>query len=153
MSQLSLPLMKTVVNPNAGTSICEWRRKPSGDGHIGDAAEQGMASQAIGLPRASINRPVGCGEDACLDDNGDKGGGGEGLVRMTTRTLRCCSKELYTMTGRSEACSLPSAEGSSTQPVNAFNWTAVMFSESGAWVNTPRFRAKSWKAASEASAS
>lgn len=49
MSQLPLPLMKTVMNPSAGTSTCAWRRKPSDEGQAG-VAEQGIASQGMGPP-------------------------------------------------------------------------------------------------------
>ena len=90
MSQLPLPLTKTVVNPSAGTSICAWRRKPSDEGQAG-VAEQGIASQEIGSPRASVKLPVGGDGD---DDDDDKGCEVGLVVRITTRTFRCCNKEL-----------------------------------------------------------
>ena len=89
---------------------------------------------------------------------------------MMRRTFRCCSKELYTIMGRSAAlslssaavaaCSSPSAPmvgadagGMSAQPVNALNCTAATASASGACVITLKQRAKSAEAIVDASAS
>ena len=134
-----------------------------GEGQAG-VEEQGMASQGMGSPRALVKLPVG-GDD-CDDDDCDAGG----VVRMMRRTFRCCSKELYTIMGRSAAlslsssaaaaCSSPSAPtvgadagGMSTQPVNALNCTAATASASGACVITLKQRAKSAEAIVDASAS
>ncbi len=88
-------------------------RKPSPEGQAG-VAKQGIASHGIGSPSALEKKPVGGGDD-------DEGGCNEGLVRTTTRTLRCCNKELYTMTGRRMALFFASACGTSTWPLNALN--------------------------------
>ena len=131
-----------------------------GEGQAG-VEEQGMASQGMGSPRALVKLPVGGDDgddDDCDDDDDDCEAGG--VVRMMRRTFRCCSKELYTIMGRSAACSSPSAPmvgadagGMSAQPVNALNCTAATASASGACVITLKQRAKSAEAIVDASAS